>query len=198
MPEELSVSSQVKSTTTDIVTSVRDAVLSEIMNGTPVHAVSVAAVARLAGVHETSVYRRWKTRERMILDALTARSEASLVVPDHGSLREDLTDLMKQACDYLGSPVGRSLLQMSVVPTDNPAVVEARRLYFDTRLRAMAPVVERAITRGEVRPGIAAVDVLEPLFASIQLRVILTGRPITPDLPEKLVRVVVDGVLSGN
>ncbi|MFE9322261.1 TetR-like C-terminal domain-containing protein [Nocardia sp. NPDC052278] len=174
----------------------RNAVLSEIMNGTPVHAVSVAAVARLAGIHETSVYRRWKTRERMILDALTTRSQASLVVPDHGSLREDLTDLMKQACDYLGSPVGRSLLQMSVASADNPAASEARRLYFESRLRAMEPVVERAITRGEVHSGIAAIDVLEPLFATIQMRVILTGRPITPDLPEKLVNVVVDGVLS--
>ncbi|WP_327100619.1 TetR/AcrR family transcriptional regulator C-terminal ligand-binding domain-containing protein [Nocardia vinacea] len=194
MPDKFSVP-QVADTP-DIVTSVRNAVLSEIMNGTPVHAVSVAAVARLAGIHETSVYRRWKTRERMILDALTTRSEASLVVPDHGSLREDLTDLMKQACDYLGSPVGRSLLQMSVTAADYPAASEARRQYFETRLRAMEPVVERAITRGEVQSGIAAIDVLEPLFATIQMRVILTGRPITPDLPEKLVSVVVNGVLS--
>jgi AcrR family transcriptional regulator len=37
--------------------------------------VTVAAVAARAGLHETSVYRRWRTRKDLIVDALLDRSE---------------------------------------------------------------------------------------------------------------------------
>ena len=38
---------------------------------------SIAEVASRAGVHETSIYRRWGTRERLATDALLATGSAS-------------------------------------------------------------------------------------------------------------------------
>jgi AcrR family transcriptional regulator len=71
----------------------RQAVLAatvELLSSQGLAGATVAAVARAAGVHETSVYRRWKTRENLILDALTTELDSALPIPDTGRVREDL------------------------------------------------------------------------------------------------------------
>ena len=48
---------------------------------------SVSTVAARAGVHETSIYRRWGSRDRLMLDAMIERSAQIIPVPDTGSIR---------------------------------------------------------------------------------------------------------------
>src|SRR6201986_3287208 len=50
---------------------------------------SIRDVAQRAGVHETSIYRRWGTRANLILDAVQGEIEAAVPPPDTGSLRRD-------------------------------------------------------------------------------------------------------------
>src|ERR1700689_682516 len=61
---------------------------------------SIAEVASRAGVHETSIYRRWGTRERLATDALPAPGAKALPVPDTGSLRGDLAGFAAGICQY--------------------------------------------------------------------------------------------------
>ena len=55
-----------------------------------VDGLSVKEVAATAGVNEASIYRRWRTRENLMLDALLSVPEDVVAVPDTGSLRADL------------------------------------------------------------------------------------------------------------
>src|ERR1700744_3952658 len=76
-----------------------------------VEKLAIAEVARRADVHETSIYRRWKTRENLITDALLNYSEQHLPIPDTGSLRGDLTAFGAELATYLATPMGRALVQ---------------------------------------------------------------------------------------
>src|SRR5512132_695784 len=51
---------------------------------------SVEAVADRAGVHKTTVYRRWGTLQQLVTDALLAHVSAKVPQPDTGTLRSDL------------------------------------------------------------------------------------------------------------
>ena len=51
---------------------------------------AIADVAASAGVHETSIYRRWGTRENPIVAALLDDSTTKTSILDTGSAREDL------------------------------------------------------------------------------------------------------------
>src|SRR6266511_5046821 len=53
-------------------------------------ALSLESIARRAGVHKTTLYRRWGTREELVLEAMLARAGEHISVPDTGSLRGDL------------------------------------------------------------------------------------------------------------
>jgi AcrR family transcriptional regulator len=48
---------------------------------------TVAGVARRSGVHETTIYRRWITRENLLVDAMLNRSAQAIPPPDTGSTR---------------------------------------------------------------------------------------------------------------
>ena len=48
-------------------------------------ALSLDSVARRAGVHKTTLYRRWGTREELVLEAMLERAGEHISVPDTGS-----------------------------------------------------------------------------------------------------------------
>ncbi|CAM5408378.1 hypothetical protein SCALM49S_08153 [Streptomyces californicus] len=153
---------------------------------------TVAAVARAAGVRETSVYRRWKTRENLLLDALGSHADDALPAPDTGDVRQDLVQLMEAVADYLASPQGAALLHLGASP--DAEAVEAERLpYWDARLRRGEDIVRRGVERGELDrdtdPRLVAETLAGPLFA----RVLLTGAPLDEGLARRIVDLTLDG-----
>src|ERR1700729_3708092 len=67
-------------------------------------AATVAGVAKRSGVHETTVYRRWATREDLLVAALLERSPDAIPAPDPGSIRDDLLAIVREVFAYVGSP----------------------------------------------------------------------------------------------
>ena len=53
------------------------------------------SIAQRSGVHKTTVYRRWATKEALVADALRERSRVAVPIPDTGSLLGDLTALAR-------------------------------------------------------------------------------------------------------
>lgn len=154
--------------------------------------VSVAGIAARAGTHETSIYRRWKTRENLVLDALLSRSAAALPVPDTGSIRKDLITLLRRLSDYLSSPTGTALLQAAGLPVDD-GLAQSRRAFWAERLAAHRVIIERAVERGELPRRTDPQLLLEMLVAPLHMR-ILRGTPIDRALPEQLTDLILDGV----
>jgi Tetracyclin repressor-like, C-terminal domain len=70
----------------------------------------------------------------------------------------------------------------------------ANRRFWDERLALDGVIVEQAIERGEVPPGTQPPQVIESVLGPIHLRLLLTGEPISPDVLQAIVDVVVDGI----
>jgi Bacterial regulatory proteins, tetR family len=77
----------------------------------------IAEVASRAGVHETSIYRRRGTRERLATEELLAIGAQDLPVPDTGSLRGDLAGFAAGICQYMSTPLGLTLARALATPT---------------------------------------------------------------------------------
>jgi AcrR family transcriptional regulator len=159
-----------------------------------VDALSIADVATRAGVHETSIYRRWGTREKLMLDAILSLSETELPVPDHGSLVEDLTALAGDLCRYMTSPLGLAVARLLSAPSADPTVEAIRTQIWHERITAAATVVQRAVERGEAHPDTDPPFVVEMLVAPIHWRVLVLARPLEPDLPARLARAVANSI----
>ncbi|HBF81204.1 MAG TPA: TetR family transcriptional regulator [Streptomyces sp.] len=152
---------------------------------------TVAAVARSAGVHETSVYRRWKTRENLILDALTTELDAALPIPDTGDVREDLERFFGALASLLAGAQGQALLRLSVERDDT--LDDRRRAYWTDRLERAAAMVERGVDRGELAPGTDPGLLIESVSGPLFARVLLSGTSWDDTLVPRLIALALDG-----
>lgn len=154
---------------------------------------SVAAIADRAEVHETSIYRRWGTREHLLTEALLRSSADQIPTPDTGTIRGDLIALAGALAAYLGTPLGRALVR-SMAQAGDAEFVAAHQTFWVGRFVALEPVIARAVTRGEIRADVDPALVLEAVVAPINMRVLLTREPLDGTLPEQLADLVLAGI----
>ena len=156
---------------------------------------SLEKVAHRAGVHKTTLYRRWGTREELVLEAMLERAGEHISVPDTGSLREDLLELARTAAANAASPEVAAMAR--AVAAESPRdgrLAAANGRFWAERLAVDAAIVERAVERGEAAPGTDPPLVIEAVLGPIHLRLLLTGEPVDRSFLESIVDVVVDGV----
>lgn len=137
-------------------------------------AVSVGDIAARAGVHPTSIYRRWKTIERLVLDAALSAATAEVPIPDTGSLRGDLARFLKALDRHIRSPLGRTLLALSAAA--DPAVAAARETFWRQRLDQAKLLFERARARREIAPATDPAAAVEFAIAPLYLRAVVLQR----------------------
>ncbi|KPI15534.1 regulatory protein TetR [Actinobacteria bacterium OV450] len=115
-------------------------------------ALTVDAVAERAGVHRTTVYRRWGDVGRLLADVLDAASDDTWSPPDTGSLEGDLTALGQEVYEALagGGPNLTTALIAAAFRTPEAAAALSR--FWEDRYARCAVVVTRATDRGEL-PG---------------------------------------------
>jgi AcrR family transcriptional regulator len=156
--------------------------------------VTVADIAECAAVHETSIRRRWGTRENLICDALLNYSEVHLPIPDTGSLREDLIVFASELATYLTTPLGRALLYAMASAGEDSAIAEARSAFWQTRYELASAMIERAVARGELPATVDSRLALEALIAPLNFRALLTDEPPDGDFPRRVADLVLDGI----
>lgn len=160
---------------------VREAVLKATLHTVAEHgadALSISEIARRAAVHETSIYRRWPTREHLLLDALLDYSEAKLPIPNTGTLRNDLVVFATAVTAYLDSPLGRTLARSMVVAGDDDALAAGRAQFWKSRFDHASAMIARAKDRGEIPTDLDAARTLELVIAPLHFRALLTRQPV--------------------
>ena len=173
--------------------SVLDATL-EILTDHGADALSISEVAARAGVHETSIYRRWGTRENVIIDALLSTSEDLLPIPDTGSLRADLIAFAASLDAYLTSPLGRALVRALASAGTEPALDATRERFWEGRYALASEMISRAIERGEIPAGTDPQLALEAFVGPLHFRALFTGQPTDERFAARLVDLLLDGV----
>lgn len=157
---------------------------------------SIAEVAARAGVHETSIYRRWKTSERLILDAMVGYSAELLKTPDTGSVRGDLVALGQELVDYGISPLGEALMRTLAASVDDSEFALTRSQFWAARHDECRIVVERAAARGELPASIDSRMLLETFIAPIHFRLLMTREAMDTPFLELTADIAVAGITA--
>lgn len=122
----------------------------ELLGEGGLSAVTMGGVAQRAGAGKASLYRRWKSKDELLADALTLHSPTAVDV-DTGNLRDDLVSLYAHYYG-IGNHVMQAAIQemlgnvrqhMAWTEKVAPERLSARR----ARVRAL---FERAVARGEI------------------------------------------------
>ncbi len=178
---------------------VRAAVLEatlELLLARGLEGLKVSEIATRAQVHETSIYRRWGTRENLLIDALLDATE-QLRVPDTGSLRDDLVAYAVDLAEFLATPVGHALERTLAVAGDDPDTRRARDHYWASRYALSKQMITRAVDRGELPATVDPRLAIEMLVSPVHFRIVLTREPIDTRMPALLVDALLGGIAGG-
>lgn len=177
--------------------AVLDAALGQLAAG-GYDALSFRDVARLAGVAETTVYRRWPTTHDLAADAIAHLAHTGNPMPDTGTLVGDLRVLLSQIVALLQRPdVDRILRAAAALGSSSPTAVNARMRFWRHRFEGSAEIVERAIRRDELPADTDPEMLIEFLVAPAYLRVLLLDRPLDESFVETSVRSTVAAYAVG-
>ncbi|GAA0592221.1 TetR/AcrR family transcriptional regulator [Actinomadura livida] len=171
--------------------AILDATLDLLARESGVAGVSMEAVAARAGVGKSTIYRRWPSKEALIVDALGA-AKAPLPEPSGASAREDLTEIARA----LAAERGRRHLQCFW------NVLGSAGRYPELYARYKKDIIEprRAIVRDVLRRGVATGELRADLDIEVAMSMLvgsLTPRRPRETFPEGYAEAVVDALVKG-
>ena len=161
-----------------------------------VRSMTIEAVAARSGVAKTTIYRRWRDKWELALDAAMIDTLSSFDEPvDVGDTRQELITFVNSAVRALGSnPYGPALQGLASEVATDPELTRVYREYVvDPRRRQVEAVVERGIARGDLRPDTDPRLIQELLIGPIYYRLLFSGPPFDRKLGRRLVDAILDG-----
>ncbi|MEU3699452.1 TetR-like C-terminal domain-containing protein [Streptomyces griseoviridis] len=135
-------------------------------------ALTIPVVAARAGVHATTVYRRWGSVGELLSDVATSRFTGGFVVPDTGSLRGDLERYAANMARDLSDPDTLALVRATLGSGGEQGAAACQ----GDRRQQLAAILEREEARGGGTPSLD--HLTDALVAPLYYRAVFTDLPL--------------------
>ena len=151
---------------------------------------SIDGVAARAGVGKATIYRRWSSKEALLLEALSTDTNA-IASPDSGTLRGDLElyfdDLVERLRQNQNSDVLPHLIEAACYDAE---VRNSLDEYLSSRQLPLRQLLQRAQERGEIAARIDLSVVVDVLVGPLIYRRLMTRDRIDGVFVRKLLDIV--------
>jgi len=149
-------------------------------------------IAARARTSKAALYRRWASRAELVVDTIRYALPGQ-DVPDTGSLRADVLQLLRLIATRLAGPAGEAARGLMAESLRDPSSTEvARQRMIQSHPEHMRVILRRAVERGEAGPHALLIRVADAGPALLQHHFLIHGAPI-PD--EVLVSITDEIVL---
>lgn len=155
---------------------------------------SMDDVAARAGVSKATIYRRWDSKESMILDALKSAVGKHQPI-DTGSLRGDLLSYIEMWSARMRTDRTRDLMpHLIAAATSAPNLQAALDEFSEMRTRPLRAVLRRGIERGELPADTDIPLALDLLIGAVMHRRLFFDEVFTDGAATGLVDAVLRGL----
>jgi AcrR family transcriptional regulator len=155
-------------------------------------ALTMDAVASEAGVGKATIYRRWRTKQDLVVDTISDLNRAEATSADTGSLEGDLRAMMRSLVSVITGPTGAATLSLLSTVPHQPALAHAFRSGpLAVWRQSFEELWSRAEERGDVPRGVGTSAIAEATSALLVQRWLLTGRPVDDAYADEVLEAVV-------
>lgn len=163
----------------------------DVLADTGYDRLTMDAVATAARASKATLYRRWSTKQALVVDAVCSQKVAGQI-PDTGTLRGDLLEMY---CGMGGFRDPRGLAVLAAVVTamarDEEFAETYRRDFIAPKIAMSRVIFDRARERGEIGDDVD-IPLLAPALPGIVLhRVFLLGEEAHPDLIARVIDQII-------
>lgn len=158
-------------------------------------AVTIDKIAERAGVSKATIYKWWPNKAAVVMDAFFDAAVVRLPVPDTGSALEDMIIQISNLAKFLLSREGKVINEIIAEGQYDQKLAETyRTIYFKPRRLDSRYILERGISRGELKEDLDIELVMDLLFGPLFYRLLITGDMVDEEFIVKLVNYVFKGV----
>ena len=168
----------------------------DLLGETGYQGLRVDAVAARAQASKATLYRHWPTKAELVTDAVRTCKAADAPLPDTGSLRGDLVAWFCDMACMIGSEEGPILAGLFMALHTDPELASQLRQMQESKLPLAESICERALARGELRPGYDARLIEEIVPAMVFMRRFALGEPLDQAFIDHLVDDIVLPLLT--
>ncbi len=165
---------------------------------------SMEAVAVAARVSKATIYRRWPSKDALILDLVAGTEEPGEPVrPDaqpsaSADARSNLVAWVRSAIEAGDSPRGAALRHLVRRAAEDPALAATlRRRILGRHRDRFADIVEQGVRAGEMRRDLDVAVLLDMVNGPVLYRCLLDSSESTTRDPSEQARVIVDMIWPG-
>jgi AcrR family transcriptional regulator len=153
-------------------------------------------IAARAGVNKTTIYRRWPTRSRLVMAALTTLAAPPTAV-ETGRLEADLTTTFLSATTLRSTPAGRGVVRALIAERGDPEVDEVVHELRELHRAPARQLLEQARRRGDLPRSADTELLLDVLTGTVYSRLRERPEPLDPQWVRRVVRLVLSGAATG-
>lgn len=167
----------------------------DLLNENGFAGLSIEAIAARAGVSKAAIYRRWDSKEELLVDAMASIME-TVEIAESGDIRKDLEEALRSMQFFITDTRAGEVFPWLVGEIAASSAVGMKYGALIARRRQqLFGLVERAVQRGDLRADLDVRTALDMLSGAMILRKI-TGLGFPDDGPENLVDTLLEGWVS--
>lgn len=161
--------------------------------------VTIDGIAAQAGVGKQTIYRWWRSKADIMLEAGVAQAELHVPVTDQGSYRADLRAFLRASYEMANDARFADVLRvlMAEAQIDADFGERFRAAFLERRREALAVITARARERGDLPNRPAPGTVADIVFGTIWYRILATREPFDRQLADDLLSILTGSPAPG-
>ena len=154
-------------------------------------AVTIEGIASEAAVGKQTIYRWWRSKAEVILEAFTRHTAERIAVPDSGRLQTDLETFLGKAFDSLTHEAGEVVRGLMSEALIDPHFAESMRaIFIASRRNALRDILSRGIQRGELHSEVDIELIIDLIYGAMWYRLLNRHAPLNHRFARQLSALV--------
>ena len=156
---------------------------------------TIEGVAAKAGVGKPTIYRRWKCKAELAMDAFLEAVNPEIAFPDTGSAKEDFREQMQKVVKLMNSPRGEVLANVIGCGQANDDLITAfRKNWLLPRREDAKRIFQRGVERGELKDDVDVEVAIDALYSPLFYRLLLKHQALSNKFVDESIEVVFGGL----
>lgn len=157
--------------------------------------VTIEKIAERANVSKATIYKWWPNKAAVVMEGFLNATDLELPIPDTGSAIEDMFIQVDNFVNFLISRKGNVITEIIAEGQSDVKLAEIyRKAYFTPRRDISKQILERGISRGELREDLNQEESIDLIWGPVFYRLLITGDKIDVNFIKNIIDYAFKGI----
>lgn len=157
--------------------------------------ITVEKIAERANVSKATIYKWWANKAAVVMDGFLNAINVELPIPNTGSTVEDMFIQVDNFVKFLTTRKGNVITEIIAEGQYDPKLADIyRNAYFTPRRNISKQILERGISRGELRTDLNVEVIIDLIWGPVFYRLLITGEVIDSTFVKELINYAFQGI----